>query len=167
MQLSAQGTHEIASFEGFVPTPYNDSAGNATIGYGHLLHRGPVTAADLATYGAWTVDRAVSVLHADCEIAVAAVNHAIKVRLGIFPRRKQARFDQLVSLAYNIGEGAFIDSSLVRQINALGAPRNWRVVGPYWLEWDHAGGVVSPGLLNRRRAELAVFVSGKYPSVQL
>ena len=32
----------IARFEGFVARPYNDAAGHATIGFGHLLHRGPV-----------------------------------------------------------------------------------------------------------------------------
>ena len=41
--LSKGGTLFIASFEGYRPTAYNDGADppNATIGYGHLLHRGP------------------------------------------------------------------------------------------------------------------------------
>jgi GH24 family phage-related lysozyme (muramidase) len=46
MKIDAHGLHLIAGFEGFVDRPYNDSAGNATIGYGHLIHRGPVTLAD-------------------------------------------------------------------------------------------------------------------------
>jgi len=36
------------------------------------------------------------------------------------------------------------------------------VCGPYWTEWDHAGGGVLPGLLARRQREFAIFESGKY-----
>jgi hypothetical protein len=53
----------------------------------------------------------------------------------------------------------------VREINVKGAPRDWTPLGPYWLEWDHAGGVVLEGLLNRRRLEFAIFAPGVYPAV--
>ncbi len=41
------------SAEGFRAQPYNDAASppNATIGYGHKLHPGPVTQADLERWG--------------------------------------------------------------------------------------------------------------------
>ncbi len=165
MQLSKQGAHLIASFEGFVPTPYNDAANNATIGYGHLLHYGPVTEADRTNAGVWTVDWALTELARDCSSAVAAVNAAVKVRLGIIPARRQARFDACVSLAFNIGAAGFAGSSLCREINLKAAPRDWYPLGPYWLEWDHAGGIVLPGLLNRRRQEFAIFASGVYPKL--
>lgn len=164
MKLSPAGLHLIARFEGFVPSCYDDSAGNCTIGYGHLVHLGRTTPKDRRDWGTLTVDRALELLDADAATATAAVNHALRVRLGIIPARAQARFDALVSLAFNIGVGAFTASSLVRRINEKGAPRNWAPLGPYWLEWDHAGGHVSPGLLNRRRAEFAVFAPGRYPS---
>jgi len=162
MNLSPQGTHLIAGFEGFVPIPYNDSAGNATIGFGHLLHYGPVTPADKLKWGTITVDAALRLLHEDTAATAAAVTRAIRVRLGIIPSRAQARFDACVSLAFNIGAVGFAASSLARAINEKPAPRNWLPLGPLWLEWDHTGGVVSQGLLNRRVREFRIFESGLY-----
>lgn len=162
MQLSPAGVHLIAGFEGYVPTPYEDSAGYCTIGYGHLIGERACTAADRAAYSGWSHERFLTLLDQDAADAVAAVSSAVRVKLGIIPARAQARFDALVSLAFNIGSGAFAASSLVREINRKGAPRDWATCGPRWLAWDHAGGVVVPGLLNRRRAEVAIFIPGKY-----
>lgn len=164
MKLSANGLHLIASFEGYVPVPYNDSADNATIGYGHLIHAGPVTDHDRAIYAHWTNTQLLQLLSKDAANAEIAVSRAIKVRLGVIPARAQARFDALVSLAFNIGGGAFQASTLVRTINAKGAPRDWTAIGPLWTAWDHDGGKVVPGLLNRRLREFAIFRTGKYPT---
>lgn len=164
MDVSPAGLHLIASWEGFVPVPYNDSADNATIGYGHLIHTGPVTQADRDRYQGWSSAQFLELLHLDAAAAVRAVSQSVKVRLGLLPARAQCRFDALCSLAFNIGGGGFATSHLVRQINLKGAPRNWSELGPLWLTWDHAGGVVVPGLLNRRRAEFAIFVAGAYPA---
>lgn len=165
MKLSAAGVHLIAGFEGFRPHAYNDApvSPNCTIGYGHELHAGACGPTDAKLY--WTVDQALEKLLEDCGAAQKAVNFAVKVRLGVIPARAQARYDALVSLAFNIGGGAFAASSLVHAINLKGAPRDWTPIGPYWLEWDHDGGQVIPGLLNRRRAEFAIFAAGVYPSV--
>lgn len=161
--ISPQGLHLIASFEGYVPIPYNDSAGNATVGYGHLIHPGPVTVADRAKYRGWDSARFLELLNDDALVATHTVTQAIAVSLGVEPQHAQARFDALVSLAFNIGSAAFARSQLVHAINAKPAPRDWHEIAPLWLEWDHAGGVVVPGLLNRRRAELAIFIPGAYP----
>lgn len=161
--LSPQGLHLIASFEGYVPTPYNDSARNATVGYGHLIHAGPVTPADQAKYHGWSASQFLELLNHDASGAATAVTHAVKVSLGVEPAHAQARFDALVSLAFNIGAGAIAASSLMRAINAKPAPRDWHEVAPLWLEWDHTGGAIVPGLLARRRAELAIFIPGAYP----
>jgi lysozyme len=163
VNLSPQGLHLIAGFEGYVPTPYNDSAGNATIGYGHLLHVGPVTAEDRARWSDATQAGLLSLFQHDLAYYAAAVSSAVKVRLGIIPARRQARFDALVSLCFNIGIGGFTGSGLLRQINAKGAPRDWTPLSPYWLAWDHAGGAVVPGLLRRRQDEFSIFAPGQYP----
>lgn len=164
MKLSPQGLHLIASFEGYVPVPYNDSADNATIGYGHLIHLGPVTDADRVKYHGVTTEQLLDLLSHDAASFSAVVNEAIKVSLGVIPSRAQARFDALVSLAYNIGGGAFSNSTLVRTINAKGAPRDWTAIGPLWVGWDHDGGKVIPGLLTRRQREFSIFRTGKYPA---
>src|SRR5437016_3042633 len=46
--LSDRGLSFIERHEGFVDHLYNDSAGNCTIGYGHLLHHGGCNASDRA-----------------------------------------------------------------------------------------------------------------------
>lgn len=162
MDVSASGLHLIAGYEGFVPTPYNDAADNATIGYGHLIHTGPVTPGDRERFGTWTVAKGLTVLEADAQLAVHELNAAVKVSLGVIPARRQARFDALVSLVFNIGVGAFAGSSLLHAINQKGAPRDWTPLGPMWLAWCHAGGRVLPGLLERRKTEFAIFRTGKY-----
>ena len=156
MNVSPAGLHLIAGFEGYVPDWYNDGTGVQTIGYGHT---GPLPAGYETPL---TVDRALELLRADAQTAVAAVRAAVRVRLGVIPARAQARFDALVCLTYNIGGGAFASSTLVREINKQAAPRDWLPLGPYWLEWDQAGGRVLPGLLARRRDEFAIFTTGKY-----
>ena len=158
--LSANGALFIAAFEGFRPTAYNDAAvpPNATIGYGHLLHRGPVTGEDKKLY--WGRQVALQQLQWDAAAAAAAVSRCVTVRLALIPSRAQARHDMLVSLCFNIGAGNFQRSSLLREINRKGAPRNWHELAPYWLEWVYAGSVRLPGLERRRAAELANFVAG-------
>ena len=155
MNIDTAGEHLIAQFEGFRPDWYPDSGGVQTIGYGHT---GALPAGFVAPL---TVDAGLALLKHDCQTAVTAVNAAVKVRLGILPGRAQNRYNALYSLCFNIGGGAFSGSSLVRAINAKGAPRDWAQVGPYWLEWDHVGSAIVPGLLTRRRAELALFIPGK------
>jgi lysozyme len=165
VKLSPAGLHFIASAEGFRPKAYNDSdrVPNCTIGYGHVLHAGPCDPAD---YGlTWTVDQGLTKLLADAAVAEAAVDKAVKVVLGTIPAHEQTRKDMLCSLAFNIGAEAFETSSLVREINAKPAPRDWNEVGPYWIEWDHDAGRVVLGLLNRRKLEFSIFAAGAYPAV--
>lgn len=159
--LSRRGTIFIASFEGYRPTAYSDAADppNATIGYGHMLHPGPVTETDKKLY--WTRDYALAVLAHDAAAAAQAVNKNVRVRLGILPGRAQARFDMLVSFAFNVGGGNFARSTLLREINRKGAPRDWHAVAPYWLQWVWAGSVRLEGLERRRRAEVVNFLAGK------
>jgi lysozyme len=165
MKLTSNGLHFIASWEGFRPKAYNDSnrVPNCTIGIGHVLHYSPCQPADAGLD--WTIDHALQVLQADAAIAERAVDQAVKVKLGTIPAHDQTRRDMLCSLAFNIGAAGFSSSSLVREINLHPAPRDWYPLGPYWLEWDHDAGQLVPGLLNRRRAEFAIFAAGAYPAV--
>lgn len=157
MNISANGLHLIAGFEGYRPAWYDDGTGVQTIGYGHTGKLPKGFTAPL------NPSRALDLLKADAQIAVDAVNAAIRVNLGIVPARKQARYDACYCLAFNIGGPGFASSTLVHEINQKSAPRNWTPLGPLWLEWDHADGAVLPGLLSRRKAEFAIFASGTYP----
>lgn len=58
-------------------------------------------------------------------------------------------FSALVSLAFNIGEGAAAKSTLVRKLRAGDAMGAWSELP----RWCHANGVLLPGLVRRRKAE--------------
>lgn len=167
LTLSPYGTEFVAAFEGFVPHVYNDAASppNATIGFGHLIHRGPVTAEDLANWrGGITRQNALTLLRRDATRAVMAVHQFVDVKLS------QPQFDALCSFAFNCGPGALQLSSVRKAVNSK--PRldltfrenaDWfRRVEDGLLLWDHAGGVVLAGLERRRLAEARLFEIGKY-----
>ena len=61
-----------------------------------------------------------------------------------------------LSLAYNIGEGAFCKSTVVRRINV----GQWRDACNAFLMWTKAGGRTIKGLVNRRKAERAYCLKG-------
>jgi GH24 family phage-related lysozyme (muramidase) len=150
MRLSREGAELIAHFEGFVPHPYDDAAGHATIGFGHLLHHGRVTAADRTRWGTITRERGLALLAQDARSAEEAVTQGVKVALT------QEQFDALVCFAFNVGNGAFGSSTLLRVLNA----GDHGAAADELLRWSRAGGRVLEGLLRRRRAERALFLSG-------
>ena len=159
MNISPQGVHLIASFEGWRPGWYDDGTGVETIGYGHT---GSLPAGFTAPL---TIEQGLALLKLDAGTAAKAVGAGVKVSLGTILSHRQARFDALCSLVYNIGAGAFSGSSLLREINRKGAPRDWTTCGPLWLEWSYAGGKFLPGLHARRVREFAVFDPGLYPAL--
>ena len=61
----------------------------------------------------------------------------------------QNEFDAYVSLAYNIGEGAFCSSRLVRKLNAGDYPGACAEI----LRWDRFKGQRLNGLTMRRQSE--------------
>lgn len=151
--LSRQGADFIAEFEGCVLHPYNDAAGNATIGIGHLIHTGPVTKLDAYRYPSFTRRDAETLLLADAEKAARAVA-AIRPVIT-----NQARFDALVSLAFNLGTG-ILDPS--HTVGAELRKRNRGTAADAFLMYDHAGGKQLAGLTRRRKAERHLFLSGSY-----
>lgn len=63
----------------------------------------------------------------------------------------QYEYDAYVSLAYNIGPGAFCGSTLVRTLNQAEYAGACQQI----LRWDRAGGRQLPGLIKRRQSEYA------------
>lgn len=158
-EISDAGVALIEEFEGFFERPYDDPAGHATVGIGHLLHFGPVTEADRR--GTWidgqrepgrlTRSEARLLLehhlHARYEPAVRALGLPLP----------QHRFDALVSFVYNVGTGAIAaDTGIGRALRA----RRWQDAADELLRWDKAGSPPRPlaGLTRRRRAERALFL---------
>ncbi len=144
--MSKEGLAFLSREEGLRLEPYNDSAGHATIGVGHLIHRGPVTAADRRRYAGFTRADAIRLLRRDVAQREAAVDRLVRVELN------QNEFDALVSLVFNIGEGAkgFAGSTVLRLLNAA----DRRGAADAFLMWKIGG----PGLIHRRRRERALFL---------
>ena len=151
-----RATHRLADLlksrvvEGFAPYPYNDASQppNATIGYGHKLHSGPVTEADRDHFRVGiTSMQADQIFRQDLGKAEGDINQYARVPLS------QNQFDALASLVFNIGS-QFNSSTLLEWLNVgdyLGA-------GEQFLVWIRAGSAYPPGLARRRREERALFL---------
>jgi lysozyme len=150
MQISTAGLALIKTDEGFNSHLYNCPANDATIGYGHLVHKGPVCGAPSEKPFVAGIDeqQGSTVLLADASYAEHAVEHLVTVPL------KQGQYDALVSFTYNEGAGRLQRSTLLKYLNAgnyVGAAEQFSV-------WVFGGGVKLPGLVTRREAERKLFL---------
>lgn len=144
--VSQAGLAFLTQHEGVVLHPYNDSQGHATIGVGHLIHRGPVTPRDRRAWQDFTLTEARLLLAHDLERFEAAVRGAFH---GAGLPATPNRFDACVSLAFNIGAGGFASSSVAREIRA----GHEHAAADAFLLWAHP-----PELLGRRRDERSLFL---------
>lgn len=146
-----QGRAFLMREEGIVPYAYADPIGLATFGVGHLIiprHRG-VNALDRLRYGTKDhpkVEKAGRVFTRDLRPFQRAVRKAAGRKLP------QHKFDALVSLAFNIGAGAFADSTVARLVKTRQVG-----VGRAILMWDHPA-----ILLGRREREVKLYQTGAY-----
>lgn len=151
--LSPAGLELIARFEGYRRYPYADAGDNATIGYGHLLHLGPVNARDRLRYPLGLRTKpALALLGKDCAAAVAGVRRYARAGLA------QHELDALVSFTFNCGVGALAHSTLLKDVNA----GNNGAIEADFLRWDNVEGRVVDGLHRRREAEAQLYLHGRY-----
>jgi lysozyme len=148
VNLSDAGRAAIEGREGLRLTAYQDSAGLWTIGYGHLLTKDELRSGKVLGQD-WrdgiTQATADALLGGDVYTAADAVSEFVRVPL------LQNQFDALVSFVYNIGDGAFQDSTLLRQLN----DSQFATVPDQMRRWIHSAGQVDPGLVSRRESEVA------------
>ena len=140
MKLSPAGVEALKQYEGLSLTAYRDSGGVWTIGYGSTR--------DVREGMRISQAEADQRFLADTEWAQAAVRTDVVVPIT------QPQFDALVSLAYNIGAGAFAKSTLVRLLNA----GDYRGAAEQFLAWNKVRGEVVTGLAVRRAKERAMFM---------
>lgn len=153
MKTSAAGRAAISRREGNELKAYKDSVGVLTIGVGHTSAAG----APKVTSGMKiTPAQSDEILSRDLAKFETVVNSAVKVPLS------QNQFDALVSLAFNIGGGAFRNSTLVKKLNK----KDYAGAADSFLSWNRAGGKVLAGLTNRRKDERKQFLSGKPASAK-
>jgi len=140
MELSARGIAFIKGREGCRLVAYRDQRGVPTIGFGHTLGVKMGDTCSQSEANKWLVE--------DTEVAQHAVNQLVTVPLN------QNQFDALVIFTFNVGSGAFKNSTLLSLLNQ-GATTG---AANQFLAWNHVDGVVSAGLTNRRMAERTLFL---------
>ena len=145
MTVSPFGVDLICSFEGKRLTAYDDGVGGWTIGFGTTAYPNGIKVKNGDTC---TEEQAKSYMGHDLKKFEAAVNKAVTEQLT------QNQFDALVSLAYNIGAGAFSQSTLVKKLNA----NDIRGAADQFDVWVNAGGKRMQGLVNRRSKEKQLFL---------
>lgn len=144
--VSAAGLFALAGFEsgGAKPplTAYDDGIGVQTICHGHTRGVTRGMRASLGQCEQW--------LREDVGAAGQAIAQRVKVPIT------QSQYDALVSLVFNIGEGNFSRSTLLRKINS----GDCQGAGREFLRWDRAGGKRMRGLTKRREWESKQWLSG-------
>lgn len=96
----------------------------------------------------WTQAQADAAFAAE----LAEFGAQVASRLGSAPTT-QGQYDAMVSLAYNIGVGAFGDSTLLR----LHKSGDYAGAAAQFGRWNKQAGVVLKGLTRRRAAEAALY----------
>lgn len=147
MKTSKAGLDLIKQFESFRAAPYLCSAGVPTIGYGTTVYPNgiKVKLSDQKI----TQQLAETFLQHHVNAIEKDVSRLVKVTLS------QNQFDALMSFVYNVGLGAFRDSTLLKLLNAGdidGASKQFE-------RWNKANGKIVDGLTNRRNAEKALFLA--------
>lgn len=129
--------HEGLRLEAYLPTP-NDVW---TIGYGHTH----TTKQGMRI----TEAQAEALLRKDIAWVEEAVNKFVVVPLT------QNQFDALASFVFNVGEGAFSKSTLLRLLNS----GDYEGAANQFLRWNKQKGRILKGLTKRREEERKLFLS--------
>jgi lysozyme len=136
LTLSAAAFVGIAVHEGFRDTAYLPTKNDVpTIGFG--------TTEGVKPGDKITVERALIRALQDAEKFSGAVKRCVKVPLY------QHEFDAYVSFSYNVGEGAFCGSTMVRLLNQGKYEEACRQMD----RWVYQKGQKLPGLVKRRAEE--------------
>jgi lysozyme len=156
MKTSSDGVEFICQFEGFFGSLYNCPANHATIGFGHLVHMGPIDgrASESEFKDGLTRDQALDLLREDLTRYEASVNRVFAGR-----DLEQNEYDALVSFCYNCGPAALDTASFVKSIKD-GYQRE--DISERWQRWNKGDGKVLPGLVRRRKAEVTLYFDGVY-----
>lgn len=136
----------VKEFEGCRLSAYLDPVGIPTIGYGLTTGALPGVVVQMGM--------TITQREADeyLERTLARFADQIWPAFSRYPQPHQ--FGAMVSLAYNIGTGAFKKSTALKRFNAGDTAGTTEAM----LWWNKAGGKVLRGLVRRREAEVALFL---------
>lgn len=150
--LSPEVIAHIKQLEGFRSAAYPDPGSRNgtpwTIGYGQTRMNGrAVRKGDVITE-----PEAAAWMERELRRVSGVVERLVKVPLT------DNQHGALVSFAYNIGDGAFAESTLLRKLNA----GEYDAVPAQLARWKYNDGKVMEGLINRRASEAGLWARGGF-----
>lgn len=143
--ISENGYAIIRDAEGFRSTAYLDTGGVWTIGFGTIKYPNGTSVKKGDTC---TRKEAEQWLKNDCVWVDACLDKNVKVNLN------QNQFDALASFVYNIGETAFVKSTMLTLINQ----NSLTSAASQFDRWVFDNGKRIQGLVNRRAKEKVLFL---------
>ena len=167
MKISEKGEHLMHFFEGYRNKPYRCSAAIWTVGWGHAMYADQLALPNVRKEGytglirsdyqlkegdarVWSKDELVELFKVDINTFERGV-----LRLSPNLASHQSKFDSVVSFAYNAGLGNYQRSTIRMKVNR----GDWDGAAEAFMSWTKAGGKEVSGLVKRRKAEVALFLS--------
>jgi len=167
MKISKEGEHLMHFFEGYRTRPYRCSAAIWTVGWGHAMYAEQLRLPNIRKEGytglirgdyqlkegdnrVWEKAELVDLFKMDIDSFERGV-----LRLSPNLVGHQSKFDAIVSFAYNAGLGNYQRSTIRMKVNR----GEWDDAAHAFLLWTKAGGKEVAGLVRRRKAERALFLS--------
>ena len=142
-----EGFHRVAKTDPGRAHPYICPAGFWTIGFGHLCD---------ATHQPITVAEGEAYLAADMVDALKATLRYCPVLAA----ETDGRLAAIVDFTFNLGAGRLQTSTLRRRVNQ----QDWGAAAFELRRWVYGGGVVLPGLVIRREAEVTLLIHNVHNS---
>lgn len=171
MKISEAGEDLMHRFEGKRNRPYLCPAYIWTIGYGHVLYQEQIRLPVVRPPGKTKDD--IPMIRSEFPLkpednrvwSNEEIDQLFRDDLPPFERGvlrlvpgvdgRQGAFDALVSFAYNAGLGNLQRSTIRMKANR----GDWQGAAEAFMAWTKGGGKVLPGLVRRRQAEIALFLS--------
>jgi lysozyme len=168
VKLSKAGEDLMHKYEGFRSRPYLCPAHIWTIGYGHVLYQQQIKLPVVRVEGketpmirkemplkpednrVWTKTEIDELFRDDVASFERGVLRLVPGVVG-----RQGSFDALVSISFNFGLGNLQRSTIRMRANR----GDWDGAADAFRVWTKGGGKVLPGLVKRREAEIALFLS--------
>lgn len=167
MKVSKAGEDLMHFFEGYRNKPYRCSAAIWTVGWGHAMYADQLSLPNVRKEGytglirsdyqlkgednrVWSKEELVDLFKVDINSFERGV-----LRLSPNLVGHQSKFDAVVSFAYNAGLGNYQRSTIRMKVNR----GDWEGAAEAFMSWTKAGGKEVAGLIKRRKAEVALFLS--------
>jgi len=167
MKLSKAGADLMHQYEGCRNKPYLCPAHIWTIGYGHVLYQDQIRLPMVSKEGqstmirkeyplkqednrVWSKEEIEKLFSDDVSLFERGV-----LRLAPTLSGRQGAFDACVSFSFNAGLGNFQRSTIRMKVNR----GEWEAAAEAFMQWTKGGGRELPGLVKRRKAEKALFLS--------